>query len=223
LPFFFFDLQALIIQQLLKLPRVCPKQPNRGVSVYLGETETYEMNIQAAPPHGKVTVLHAHRTQLLRRDTPPLTSPPPQALEKYTQHLDTTTTMRAARVSPLLAAATVACLAAGVVTSASAAAAATAGTHASLGHRKLLSHNEDNFRVLEEGGAHNALSAGDVADQVSATTCLPQDDFVRTSGGKFTLGGRETRTHALDTCFRVAPLSLLGISLFCFFSNVFCC
>lgn len=109
--------------------------------------------------------------------------------------LDNMQKMRAGRVSPVLAAAAFACVAAGVVTTASAAAAAdaaAAGTPLLL-HRKLLNHNSDSFRTLEEGGAHNALKEGvDVADQVSATTCLPTDDFVRTSGGKFTLGGRET-------------------------------
>ena len=100
--------------------------------------------------------------------------------------------MRGARVSPILAAAAVACVAAGVVTTASASAAAAAAAGTPLLHRKLLTHNSENFRVVTDGGAHNALNGdADIEDQVTATTCLPADDFVRTSGGKFTLGGRE--------------------------------
>lgn len=106
--------------------------------------------------------------------------------------------MLGARVSPILAAAAVACVAAGVVTTASASAAAAAAAGTPLLHRKLLNHNSENFRVLAEGGAHNALNGdADIEDQVTATTCLPTDDFVRTSGGKFTLAGRRESREIL--------------------------
>jgi hypothetical protein len=92
-------------------------------------------------------------------------------------------------VTPLLAAASVFCLAA-VVTASPA--------DSSTVHRKLLKHDINDFRTLAEGGAHNALSPGaDIANSVSATTCLPTDDFVRTGGGKFLLGG--TRDIKLST------------------------
>jgi hypothetical protein len=55
-------------------------------------------------------------------------------------------------------------------------------------HRKLLVHDSTWFRGEPKGGGYNALPVpgGDVADQVTATTCLPQDDFVRVSVGSGT-------------------------------------
>ena len=47
----------------------------------------------------------------------------------------------------------------------------------------MLTHDADWFREQQDGGAHNALPGvtepgADIADMVSATTCLP-DDFVK--------------------------------------------
>jgi len=65
-----------------------------------------------------------------------------------------------------------------------------------------LKHNIDDFRALEEGGAHNALSLGtDIANSVTATTCLPTDEFVRATGGKFYLGGRDKERSCFPSSF----------------------
>ena len=58
--------------------------------------------------------------------------------------------------------------------------------------RALLDHDADWFRTIDDGGAHNALDLGKpVGDQATATTCNGRDDFVRTSGDQFTLGGKK--------------------------------
>jgi len=73
---------------------------------------------------------------------------------------------------------------------AAAACCAAAAAASSVDARQLLSHNEDNFREDPEGGAHNALNASlPLEDQVTATTCLP-DDFVRVEDGNFVVGGK---------------------------------
>ena len=57
--------------------------------------------------------------------------------------------------------------------------------------RALLDHDADDFRAEVHGGMHNALDPNlPLDDQVTRTTCLT-DDFVRTKGNKFTLGGRD--------------------------------
>lgn len=103
--------------------------------------------------------------------------------------------MRGARAPPVFAFAFLACVGSGVVATVTASSAEAVGS-AAIGaplvhHRKLLSHNIENFRKLSDGGAYNALNGdADIADQVTATTCLPDDDFVRVSDGKFILGGK---------------------------------
>lgn len=58
--------------------------------------------------------------------------------------------------------------------------------------RALLGHEADDFRAEVHGGMHNALDPNlALDDQVTRTTCLPSDDFVRTKNNKFTLGGRD--------------------------------
>ena len=59
--------------------------------------------------------------------------------------------------------------------------------------RALLGHDADDFRAEVHGGMHNALDPNlALDDQVTRTTCLPSDAFVRTNGSnKFTLGGRD--------------------------------
>ena len=58
--------------------------------------------------------------------------------------------------------------------------------------RALLDHDADWFRTIDDGGAHNALDLGKpVGDQATATTCNGRDDFVRTAGDQFTLGGKK--------------------------------
>ena len=58
--------------------------------------------------------------------------------------------------------------------------------------RALLDHDADDFRAEVHGGMHNALDPNlPLDDQVTRTTCLDSDDFVRTNGNKFTLGGRD--------------------------------
>ena len=58
--------------------------------------------------------------------------------------------------------------------------------------RALLDHDADWFRTIDDGGAHNALDLGKpVGDQATATTCNGRDDFVRTAGDQFTLGGEK--------------------------------
>jgi len=59
--------------------------------------------------------------------------------------------------------------------------------------RALLDHNEGWFRTQLTGGAHNALDPSrPIEDQVTATTCLPTDQFVRVSpsGKTFELNGK---------------------------------
>ena len=58
--------------------------------------------------------------------------------------------------------------------------------------RALLGHDADDFRAEVHGGMHNALDPNlALDDQVTRTTCLPSDAFVRLRGNKFTLGGRD--------------------------------
>ena len=58
--------------------------------------------------------------------------------------------------------------------------------------RALLDHDADWFRTIDDGGAHNALDLGKpVGDQATATTCNGRDDFVRTAGDQFSLGGKK--------------------------------
>lgn len=96
------------------------------------------------------------------------------------------------RVSSLFAAMAVTCFSATIIVASSAAPPEVAATsQLLLHHRKLLGHDIDSFRALPNGGGHNSLNNDKaVADQVVATTCNPADDFVRTSGNKFILGGR---------------------------------
>ena len=68
-----------------------------------------------------------------------------------------------------------------------AAALGAASSHASHASRpparQLLDHDASWFRAQMHGGAHNALDPGrDVSDQVTQTTCLPSDAFVRVAG-----------------------------------------
>ena len=122
--------------------------------------------------------------------------------------------------SPILAVASVACVVAGVVTTVTASAEAvdSAAIGIPLLHRKLLSHNIENFRKLSDGGAYNALNGdADIADQVTATTCLPKDDFVRARDGQFILGGKSS---ILPPLFRTSTLYMYRMLLFSYTHTV---
>ena len=99
-------------------------------------------------------------------------------------------TSRARRTLALASAALIASLASGRALAAGEdQALSPRGREDNIG-RVLLDHDADRFRVLDDGGAHNALNYDKpLEDQATATTCNPRDDFVRTSGGQFTLGG----------------------------------
>ena len=99
-------------------------------------------------------------------------------------------TSRARRTLALASAALIASLASGRALAAGEdRALSPRGREDTIG-RVLLDHDADRFRVLDDGGAHNALNYDKpLEDQATATTCNPRDDFVRTSGGQFTLGG----------------------------------
>ena len=99
-------------------------------------------------------------------------------------------TSRARRTLALASAALIASLASGRALAAGEdQALSPRGREDNIG-RVLLDHDADRFRVVDGGGAHNALNYDKpLEDQTTATTCNPRDDFVRTSGGQFTLGG----------------------------------
>ena len=120
--------------------------------------------------------------------TPPRSSP--RTIRTHAHALDIMSSSHARRTFSLALAALIASLACG-----------TALAHqAPLGRddiednagRALLDHDADSFRTIDDGGAHNALDLGKpVGDQATATTCNGRDDFVRTAGDQFTLGGKK--------------------------------
>ena len=120
--------------------------------------------------------------------TPPRSSP--RTIRTHAHALDVMSSSHARRTFSLALAALIASLACG-----------TALAHqAPLGRddigdnagRALLDHDADWFRTIDDGGAHNALDLGKpVGDQATATTCNGRDDFVRTAGDQFTLGGKK--------------------------------
>ena len=114
----------------------------------------------------------------------------PRTIRTHAHALDVMSSSHARRTFSLALAALIASLACG-----------TALAHqAPLGRddtednagRALLDHDADWFRTIDDGGAHNALDLGKpVGDQATATTCNGRDDFVRTAGDQFTLGGEK--------------------------------
>ena len=117
----------------------------------------------------------------------------PRTIRTHAHALDVMSSSHARRTFSLALAALIASLACGT-------AFAHQAADAPLGRddigdnagRALLDHDADSFRTIDDGGAHNALDLGKpVGDQATATTCNGRDDFVRTAGDQFTLGGKK--------------------------------